>query len=37
MVVEDGWNAKVRRVIGKNAKGKEVDKGWTYDLIQKSL
>lgn len=35
MVVEDGWNAKVRRIIEKNAKGKEVDKGWTCDLIPK--
>ena len=37
MVVEDGWNAKVRRVIEKNAKGKEVDKGWTCDLIPKEF
>lgn len=37
MVVEDGWNAKVRRIIEKNAKGKEVDKGWTCDLIPKDL
>ena len=37
MVVEDGWNAKVRRIIEKNAKGKEVDKGWTCDLIPKDF
>jgi type I restriction enzyme M protein len=33
LLVEDGWVAKVKRVIEKNKKGKEVDKGWTCDLI----
>lgn len=37
MVVEDGWVAKVRRIIEKNAKGKEVDKGWTCDLLPKNI
>ncbi|ENA1802872.1 type I restriction-modification system subunit M [Flavobacterium psychrophilum] len=37
MVVEEGWNAKVRRIVEKNAKGKETDKGWTCDLIPKSF
>jgi type I restriction enzyme M protein len=37
LVVEDGWQAKVKRVIEKNNKGKEIDKGWTCDLIPKEL
>ncbi len=37
MLVEDGWVAKVQRIIEKNKKGKEVDKGWTCDLIPKEL
>lgn len=37
MLIEDGWVAKVRRIVEKNAKGKEVDKGWTCDLIPKSI
>jgi len=37
-LVEDGWVAKVKRVIEKNKKsGKETDKGWTCDLIPKDL
>jgi len=36
MIVEDGWEAKVRRLIEKK-KNKEVDKGWTCDLLPKSL
>jgi type I restriction enzyme M protein len=37
LVVEDGWTAKVRRIIEKNNKGKEIDKGWICDLIPKEL
>jgi type I restriction enzyme M protein len=37
LLVEEGWTAKTKRVIGKNQKGKEVDKGWTCDLIPKQL
>jgi type I restriction enzyme M protein len=37
LVVEDGWTANVRRVLEKNNKGKEIDKGWTCDLIPKEL
>lgn len=38
LLVEDGWVAKVKRVIEKNKKsGKEIDKGWTCDLIPKQL
>lgn len=37
LVVEDGWTAKVRRIIEKNNKGKEIDKGWVCDLLPKEL
>ena len=38
LLIEDGWVAKVKRVIEKNKKsGKETDKGWTCDLIPKQL
>ena len=37
MLVEDGWVARTRRIIEKNNKGKEVDKGWTCDLLPKSI
>ena len=37
MLIEDGWVARVRRITEKNAKGKEVDKGWTCDLLPKSI
>ena len=37
MLAEDGWVAKVKRIIEKNKKGKEIDKGWTCDLIPKDL
>jgi type I restriction enzyme M protein len=37
MLIEEGWTAKVRRIIEKNNKGKEVDKGWTCDLLPKSI
>lgn len=37
MIIEEGWSAKVRRIIERNAKGKEVDKGWTCDLIPKEI
>ncbi len=37
MLVEDGWVARTKRIIEKNNKGKEVDKGWTCDLLPKSI
>lgn len=37
MLVEDGWKATVSRVFKKNNKGKEVDKGWTCELLPKEL
>jgi type I restriction enzyme M protein len=38
LLVEDSWVATVKRIIEKNKKtGKETDKGWTCDLIPKTL
>jgi len=37
LLVEDGWVAKTKRILEKNQKGKEIDKGWTCDLIPKQL
>jgi type I restriction enzyme M protein len=37
LIVEDGWVAKTKRILEKNQKGKEVDKGWTCDLIPKEF
>jgi len=37
LIATDGWVAKTTRVLVKNAKGKEVDKGWTCDLVPKTL
>lgn len=37
LVVEEGWKATVKRIVEKNKKGKEVDKGWTCDLLPKTL
>ena len=37
LLIEDGWVAKTKRIIEKNKSGKEVDKGWTCDLIPKQL
>jgi type I restriction enzyme M protein len=37
IVAADGWKAETARVIEKDRKGKEKDKGWTCDLIPKAL
>lgn len=37
LIIEKGWVAKPYRIIEKNKKGKEVDKGWTCDLIPKEI
>jgi type I restriction enzyme M protein len=37
LLIEDGWVANTKRILEKNQKGKEVDKGWTCDLIPKAL
>ena len=37
LIATDGWNAQTYRIIERNKKGKEKDKGWTCDLVPKSL
>ncbi|MFM1907434.1 MAG: hypothetical protein RLZZ591_1111 [Pseudomonadota bacterium] len=37
LIASEGWKAQTTRVLVKNAKGKEVDKGWTCELVPKSL
>jgi type I restriction enzyme M protein len=37
LIAADGWRAETYRVIVTDKKGKEKDKGWTCDLIPKSL
>ncbi|MDD1523456.1 MULTISPECIES: type I restriction-modification system subunit M [Bradyrhizobium] len=35
VIALDGWRAEPQRVVEKDKKGKEKDKGWTCDLIPK--
>lgn len=37
LISAEGWKAKTYRIIEKDKKGKEKDRGWTCDLIPKSL
>jgi type I restriction enzyme M protein len=37
LIAADGWKAETYRVVETNKKGKEVDKGWTCDLVPKPL
>jgi len=37
LIAADGWKAQTYRIIEKDKKGKEKDKGWTCDLIPKQL
>lgn len=37
LIAADGWKADTYRIIETNKKGKQVDKGWTCDLIPKQL
>lgn len=37
MIIENGWEAKPQRIIEKNKKGKEIDKGWTCDILPKEI
>jgi len=37
VIAADGWKAETTRVIEKDTKGREKDKGWTCDLIPKAL
>lgn len=36
-IAVDGWKAEAYRIIEKDKKGKEKDKGWACDLVPKSL
>ena len=37
LIAAEGWKAETYRVIETDKKGKEKDKGWTCDLVPKSL
>jgi type I restriction enzyme M protein len=37
LISVDGWKAETYRIIEKDKKGKEKDKGWTCDLVPKEL
>ncbi|WP_094227525.1 type I restriction-modification system subunit M [Methanolobus psychrotolerans] len=37
IIASDGWKAETYRIIEKDKKGKEKDKGWTCDLVPKAL
>lgn len=37
LIAAEGWNAETTRIIEKDRKGKEKDKGWTCDLVPKAL
>src|SRR5260370_4566583 len=37
LIAVDGWKAETYRLIEKDKKGKEEDKGWTCDLVPKGL
>ncbi|MCH8473984.1 MAG: N-6 DNA methylase [Opitutales bacterium] len=37
LIAADGWVAKTERILVKDKKGKERDKGWTCDLVPRSL
>lgn len=37
LIAADGWKAETYRVIERDKKGKEKDKGWACDLVPKAL
>ena len=37
LVAADGWSAETTRIIERDKKGREKDKGWTCDLVPKDL
>jgi type I restriction enzyme M protein len=37
LIAADGWKAETSRVIERDKKGKEKDKGWASDLVPKGL
>ena len=37
LIAADGWKAETNRIVEKDKKGKEKDRGWTCDLAPKAL
>ena len=37
LIAADGWKAETTRIVEKDKKGREKDKGWTCDLVPKAL
>jgi type I restriction enzyme M protein len=37
IIASDGWKAETYRIVETDKKGKQKDKGWTCDLVPKSL
>jgi type I restriction enzyme M protein len=37
LIAADGWKAQTTRIIEKDQKGKERDRGWSCDLVPKAL
>jgi type I restriction enzyme M protein len=37
LIAADDWKAETYRIIEKDKKGKERDKGWACDLVPKAL
>ncbi|HXT97720.1 MAG TPA: type I restriction-modification system subunit M, partial [Polyangia bacterium] len=37
LIASDGWKAETYRIIEKDKKGREKDKGWACDLVPKAL
>jgi type I restriction enzyme M protein len=37
LIAADGWKAETHRILEKDKKGKEKDKGWACDLVPKAL
>ena len=37
LIAADGWKAETTRIIERDKRGREKDKGWTCDLIPKAL
>ena len=37
LIAADGWRAETSRLLVKNSKGKEVDKGWVCDLVPRQF
>ena len=37
LIAVDGWKAESYRIVEKDKKGKEKDKGWACDLVPKAL